>query len=112
MADVAKIIERIRANGANVIVDDGKLSVVNGTKLPGGALDYIKKHSKEIAEFIGQENRRPVGIPHDAGLTQAGIDHLTRLLFSSTPEDTDPADWTWFVSKAAKIMGATSGDSA
>ncbi len=107
MADVAKIIERIRANGANVIIDAGKLRIINSKKLPAGALDFIKLHGKEIAGFIEQEGdveERSAIMEHDGGMLRAHADQLARLLFANPPTDVMPSDWTWFVSKAAEIV--------
>ncbi|MHA6686360.1 hypothetical protein [Mesorhizobium sp. A556] len=109
MVDVAKLIERIRVNGANVIIDAGKLRIINSKKLPDGALDFIKQHGKDIAGFIEQEaeaDERAAIIEFDGGLTRPAAEYLTRLLLSSAPHGVVPADWTWFVGKAAKIMDA------
>lgn len=107
MAEIAKIIDRIRANGANVEIDGGKLRIVNGKKLPAGALDFIRQRGREIAAFIEQEGEfeeRAAIIEHDGGVTSARADELARLLQANPPPDVSPADWTWFVGKAAEII--------
>jgi hypothetical protein len=107
MANVAEIIDRIRANGANVIIDAGKLRIINSKKLPDGALDFIKRHGKEIAGFIEQEGEveeRAAIMEHDGGVPRAYADQLARLLQAHPPSDVPPADWTWFVGKAAQIV--------
>lgn len=107
MADVAKIIDRIRANGANVIIDAGKLRIVNSKKLPAGSLDFIKRHGKEIARFVedeGEVEERSAIMEHEGGVPRAYADQLARLLHANPPSDVAPADWTWFVGKAAQIV--------
>lgn len=109
MADVTRIIERIRANGANVTIDGGRLRIVNGDKLPAGALEFIKAHSKEIADWLDREaefEERAAIIQYDGGLTRAVAEYLTRLLMASPPDSADPADWSWFVAEAAKKIDA------
>jgi hypothetical protein len=107
MADTAKLVERIRASGANIILDAGKLRVVNSKKLPLGALDFIKKYGKELADFLEKEGdfeERSAIIEHDGGVPRVSADDLARLLLASPPKDVNLADWTWFVSKAAEII--------
>lgn len=107
MLSAAKIIERIRANGANVMCDRGKLVVVNRTKLPAEALDFIREHAREIATFLDREaetEERAAIIEYDGGLTRAVAEYLTKLLMSSPPEGSSPSDWSWFVGEAAKAI--------
>jgi hypothetical protein len=110
MADAGKIVDRIRACGANVMIDGGKLSIVNRAKLPDGSLDYIRQHGKEIAAFLEDEaafEERAAIIQYDGGLNRAVAEYLTRLLQSSPPDGASAADWSWFVGEAAKkIDGA------
>ncbi|PWJ73848.1 hypothetical protein C7441_12532 [Pseudaminobacter salicylatoxidans] len=109
MADVKKIIERIRAHGSNVAVDAGRLIVVNREKLPEGAFEYIRQHGRQIAQFIESEGNfeeRAAVIEFDGGIDRPQAEDLTSILLASTPDDCNPADWTWFVSKAAAIIDA------
>lgn len=103
----SKIIERIRANGANVMLDRGKIVVVNRAKLPPEALEFIRSHAREIANFLDEEadfQERAAIIEYDGGLTRAVSEYLTKLLQSHPPQDTNPADWSWFVGQAAKVI--------
>lgn len=107
MADAAKILERIRAHGANLVLDDGDIRVINKTKLPEGAYEYVKRHAKEIVAFLDREGNieeRAAIMEFDGGLSPTAADKFSRILFSSPPTDVDPADWTWFVSKAVKVI--------
>ena len=105
MASVGELIERIRSHGANVVVDSGKLRIINGKKLPDGALDYVRKHGAEIAAFLENEaefEERAAIIQYDGGLTRAVSEYLTRLLMAAPPAGTSREDWSWFVGEAAK----------
>lgn len=109
MADVAKLIDRIRAAGANVEMDAGKLRLVNSKKLPDGALAFIRNHGKEIAAYLesaGNIEERGAIIEIDGGASRNNADDLATILLASPPEDCNSADWTWFVSKAAAIIDA------
>lgn len=109
MADVGKIVERIRAHGANIAIDAGKLIIINREKLPDGAFEFIRQHGREIAQFIekeGEFEERAAIIEFDGGFSRKEADDIARLLLSSPPKDCNPADWTWFVGKASEIIDA------
>lgn len=107
MLSAAKIIERIRANGANVMCDRGKLVVINRSKLPDEALGFIRDHAKEIAALLDREaefEERAAIIEYDGGLTRAVAEYLTKLLLAAAPDGANSADWSWFVGEAAKAI--------
>lgn len=107
MASVAELVARVRSHGANITLDAGKLRIVNGKKLPDGALDFIKKHSAEVAAFLdneGEFDERAAIIEFDGGLTRPAAEYLTKLLMSHPPSGASGADWSWFVGQAAKVM--------
>jgi len=107
MANVADLVARIRSFGANVTLDGDKLLIVNREKLPGSALDFIRQHGKQVAAFLeheGEVEERAAIIEHDGGLTRPAAEYLTKLLFSTPPAGVTPADWSWFVGKAATVF--------
>lgn len=107
MANPAQIIEKVRAYGANVMLDGHKLIIINREKLPAGAMEFIKKNAKQIGVFLENEcnvEERAAIIEFDGGLTRQTAEYLTHLLHASTPADANAADWSWFVSKAANII--------
>lgn len=104
MADVWRIIDRIRANGANVAIADGRLQIVNGDNLPGGALEFIGQHKAEIVAALEAEAAEPQpanSYTFGQWLTRDRAEELSRLLMANNPDD---PDWTWFVSEAMKVM--------
>lgn len=107
MSSAGRIIERIRALGANVLFDGGRLHIINREKLPPEAFGYIRKHGKAIADFLDKEaeyEERAAIMQHDGGLTRPAAEYLAKLLQSNPPEAIDPADWSYFVGKAAEVV--------
>lgn len=104
MADVWRIIDRIRANGANVTIADGRLQIVNADNLPGGALEFISQHKAEIVAALDAEtgaSQPASSYTFGTWLTRDRAEELSRLLMANDPGD---PDWTWFVSEAMKVM--------
>lgn len=107
MADPAKILERVRAYGANIYLDGAKLRIVNRAKLPDGAMDHISQHTRAIAAWLNDEGdfeERAGIMEHDGGLTRPEAEYLARLLQAHPPVGTDPGTWAWFVEQATEIM--------
>jgi hypothetical protein len=72
VADPAAIIARIRALGANVILDAGKLRFVNGARLPADAAQFIGKHRDALIAHLQDEvdevDERAAIIEFDGGV--------------------------------------------
>lgn len=106
MANPREIMSRIRAHGANVLLDGSRLEIVNPSKLPEGASAFIRRHAKAIAAYLDREaqfEERAAIMEYDGGLRRADAEYLTKLLLSNPPAGANPADWTWFVGEGAKI---------
>lgn len=106
MASPGAIIDRIRALGANVLSDNGKLVIINREKLSAEAVNFIRQNGREIAAYLDREaefDERTAIIQYDGGLNRSVAEYLTRLLMASPPEGAE-ADWTWFVGQAAQII--------
>jgi|APCry1669192522_1035417.scaffolds.fasta_scaffold00745_15 hypothetical protein len=100
----ARIIQRIRANGANVTVGPDGLHIFNKQNLPAGALEFIGQHKSEIVAALEAERAEPApanSYTFGSWLTRDRAEELSRLLMANDPGD---PDWTWFVSEAMKIM--------
>jgi hypothetical protein len=107
MADPAKILERIRAHGANLYLDGAKLRIVNGNKLPNGAMDHIRRHGRAIAAWLDDEaayEERAAIMEYDGGLTRPVAEYLARLLLARAPADEDPGTWARFVEQATETV--------
>lgn len=107
MADPAKIMARIRAHGANIMIDGGKLEIINRTKLPDGALDYIKQNARAIASFLDQEGEfeeRAAIIEFDGGAPRDWAEKFANILIKSRPSGVSDLDWSWFVTRCGRII--------
>lgn len=115
MTTTADLIARIREKGANIVLGNDGLRVINRDRLSPEAIAYIKKHRLALAEHLSADadiEERSAIIEHDGGLPRVAADGLARLLFATVPAGVDPADWSWFVGHAAKIFDDTCGGAA
>ena len=107
MADVSKIIERIRANGANVAFEGGRLRVVNGDKLPAGALDFIKAHGRAIADWLDREaevEERAAIVEYDGQTPREVAEAFAKLCVKHMTEDWSELDRSWAITTCANII--------
>lgn len=106
MPDAAKILDRVRSHGANVMLDGSHLEIINPRKLPEGAAAYIRQNAKAIAAFLDRESEfeeRASIMEFDGGLTRSSAEYITKILLASPPDGANLADWQWFVMQSAKI---------
>ncbi len=104
MTAAANIIARIRANGANVMLDGDKLHIVNKLKLPAGALDFIKANGQSIASHLAKEadhEERIAIMTIDSPLTRKEAEFLLRWQMTKTPEGYTDERWQHAVNAAA-----------
>lgn len=107
MPDPAKIIERVRSNGANVMLDGGKLKLVNAKKLSPELIAFVTKHAVDIAASLDKEaefDERAAIMEHEGGLTRQAAEYMSRMLISSPPAGANAADWTWWCDQASRIV--------
>lgn len=109
MANLRSAVGRIREYGGNVIVDSGRLRIINREKLPAAALEYIKTHAKELGDYLECEaefEERAAIIEYDGSLTRPIAEYLSKLLMKSPPDGVDLSEWSWFVGQASAIIDA------
>lgn len=107
MADPAEILSRIRARGANILIDKGKLEIVNRSKLPAGALEYIRKNARAIADHLDREvefEERAAIIQFDGGSPREWADKFAMFCISHRPAGISDVDWSWFITQCGKIV--------
>jgi hypothetical protein len=103
----ADTLSRVRALGANIMLDGEKLRIINRAKLPPAAIAMIRDHARDIAALIEAEaefEERAAILEYDGGLPRPQAEDLARILVANPPEGVEPADWTWFCGKAAEII--------
>lgn len=107
MPDPAKIIERIRSFGANILLDGRKLEIINAAKLPEGAAAYVRQNAKIIADFLDREaefEERTAIIEFDGGSPREWAEQFAKFCISHRPEGVSELDWSWFITSAGKII--------
>jgi hypothetical protein len=73
MAEPSKILARVRACGANILLDKTRLEIINPSKLPEGASAFIRQNARAIAAFLDNEaefEERAAIMQFDGGLTR------------------------------------------
>lgn len=107
MADPAKIIARVRELGANLMIDCGKLKVINKRKLPADAIEYIGKNVTEIVSWLEREGdfeERVAMIQDDGKVPRAVAEQFAKLCIGEMTKDWSELDRSWAISRCAKII--------
>lgn len=107
MASPAEIVARVRAHGANVMIDGGKLIIVNRAKLPAGALDFIKAHGRAIADFLDHEaefEERAAIVEYDAGAPREMAEAFAKACIDAAKGMWPEPDRAWFIDRCAAII--------
>ncbi len=107
MADPSEILSRLRARGANIMIDGGKLEIINRAKLPEGALEYIKQNARAIADYLDREaefEERAAIIEFDGGTPRDWADKFAMFCISHRPAGVSDLDWSWFITRCGQII--------
>lgn len=108
MPDPAKILARVRAKGANVVLRDGSLVVVNAYRLPAGSTKFISANHAAIRSTL--ESRQPAieeraaVIQFEGRTPREWAEQFADLLISQRPAGVSDADWEWFIGRCAQII--------
>lgn len=112
MPDPAKIIERIRSFGSNIVLDGRKLEIVNPTKLPEGAAAYVRQRGKEIAAFLDREaefEERAAIIEFDGGAPRDMAEAFANVCIEAARGRWPEPDRAWFIGRCAAIIDEAAG---
>jgi hypothetical protein len=101
MIDVPSILTRARAKGADVTLERGKMTVVNGVKLGNEGMAYLRQHQDAIERHL-QESAAPSVSDQDTPPLTWG--QTARILYAECPEGRDKYDWSYFVTEMGKVM--------
>lgn len=99
MAAPSEIVKRIRAQGANVIIDDGRLRLINRNRLTAEALAYIRQNAKAIAEFLddeGEFEERAAIMEYDGGVPREWAEEFAGRLRQKRPDGVSDRQWEEF----------------
>jgi hypothetical protein len=111
MADPAAILDRLRATGANVVLDGKQMRLINGGKLSGEAKAYLVQHRAEIAALLQAEQdeaveERAAIIEFDGHAPREWAEQFARVLIQHRPAGIREVDWSWFITTCGRIIDA------
>lgn len=106
MTDVHAIIARVRAKGADILLERGKMTVINGAKLGNEGMAFLRQHQDAIEQYL-RERESVAAVA--AKVSEDDTPPLTweqtaRILYAECPEGRDKLDWSYFVTEMGKVM--------
>jgi hypothetical protein len=101
MAEIAPILTKIRALGAEVVLERGKMRIVNGQGLNGEQRSWIAKNREAIEQHLRSASAPE---PSDNDTPPLTWGQTARILYAECPDDRDPSDWSYFVTEMGKVM--------
>ncbi|MER9079940.1 hypothetical protein [Mesorhizobium sp. M0895] len=109
MSSVADLINRVRSFGANIVLEDGKLRIVNRPRLPASAMTYIAKHKVEIADYLQSDENVAFEecaavIEFDGGAPREWAEQFARYLSKAKPAGVAEMDWSWFLTICGRMI--------
>ena len=108
MADPAEILARARSKGANVVVRDGSLVVVNAYRLGPGAAEFIAANRAAILVLLQGEDEdaeeRAALIEFEGRTPREWAEQFADILARQRPAGVTDLDWSWFVSRCAQMV--------
>lgn len=108
MPDIAgSIINRIRATGANVEIDGGKLHIVNGRRVPDDLRAELRRNGRAVAEWLDREgefDERAAIIEFDGHTPRDWAEQFASILIQHRPRGVSDLDWSWFITRSAQII--------
>lgn len=108
MSDVAgSIMARIRAAGANVEIDGGKLHIVNGRKVPDDLRAELRRNGRAVAEWLDREGEfeeRAAIIEFDGHAPREWAEQFAAVLIKNRPPAVSDLDWSWFITRCGQII--------
>lgn len=109
MADAERIIDRVRAFGADIILDGGGLRLVAGNKLPQEAVTYVAANQPAILRYLQEQiedavDERAAIIEFEAGAPRDWAEQFARILYRRRPAGVSDLDWSWFVTACGRII--------
>lgn len=113
MSGFESILTKIRALGADVVLDKGKMTIVNGQGLNAEQRSWIAKNRPNIEHHLREQRiaagSAPLHVPAGDDTPPMVWGEFARMLYASPPEGVDPYDWSWFVTEAGKAIRSEFG---
>lgn len=108
MPDAAEILSRVRRHGANVVMRNGELAIVNSRKLPDAAADYIAANRDALIEHLTGEQAAvdecAASIEFDGRTPREWAEQFADILIRQRPAGVSDLDWGWFITRCGQII--------
>lgn len=101
MADVGTILAKVRALGADVVLESGKMIIVGSVHLNADQRAWLASNRAAIEGYLRDPDGGDGLLDADRPQTWS---EFARILYAGCPESVDPFDWSWFVTTAGKIV--------
>lgn len=101
MTDVPAILARVRAKGADILLERGKMTVTNGGKLGNEGMAFLRQHQNAIEQHLRESAATKASEDDTPPLTWG---QTARILYAECPEGRDKLDWSYFVTEMGKVM--------
>lgn len=104
----ASIIARIRSHGANLVLEAGKLRIINASKLPVAASGVIQANRAALASHLQNEaeavEERASIIEFEGKTPRQWAEAFAEILIRSRPSGITDLDWGWFIARCGQIL--------
>ncbi|HEV7344384.1 MAG TPA: hypothetical protein VGN60_01945 [Devosia sp.] len=108
--DVAGILSKVRALGADVRLDGGQMIIIGSVHLNGEQRAWIARHRDVLVGYLRTASAGLPPAPSEEDTAPYTWGQFARVLYSQTPNDVDECDWSWFVTCAGKIARRELGE--
>lgn len=108
MADAEAIVARLRSIGGNLELTGQGLRIVNRSKLPAQAVDFILRNKAAIIDYLRDEEvafeERAAIIEFDGGAPREWAEQFARLLIKTPSPKVDRFALGWFLTRCGEIL--------
>ncbi|WAJ27563.1 hypothetical protein [Antarcticirhabdus aurantiaca] len=109
MPDASEILARVRARGANLVLADGKLRIVNADKLGQDGTAFVRANAKAIGALLKEEHEaefdeRAGIIEFDGKAPREWAERFAEILCRTRPRGVSDLDWSWFITTCGRII--------
>jgi hypothetical protein len=104
VADVGAVLQKVRALGADIVLEQGKITIVGSAHLNTDQRNWIAENREAIEQHL---RTAVASLPPDVSendTTPFTWGQFARVLYAQPPENVDASDWSWFVSTAGRIV--------
>ena len=101
MADIGPVLSKIRALGADLVLDNGAVKIIEGAKLNDKQQVWIANNRGGIEAYLRSLKAALPISENDTPPQTWG--QFARVLYGCCPEGHDKCDWSYFVTEMGKV---------